>query len=75
MLIALQVALDIVAAQHEQDEKGHLFQDGRKYYVLPAQGFVMRAWLFLLLPRSLYKCIEWTPDGAVFLARKDNELY
>jgi hypothetical protein len=71
MLIALQVALDIVAAQHEQDEKGHLFQDGRKYYVLPKNGLVMRAWLYLLLPRALYKQIEWTPEGAVFLARKD----
>lgn len=71
MLIALQVALDIVAAQHEQDEKGHLFQDGRKYYVLPKHGFVMRAWLCLLLPRVLYKQIEWTREGAVFLARKE----
>jgi hypothetical protein len=71
MLIALQVALDIVAAQREQDEKGHLFKDGRKYYVLPKNGLVMRAWLYLLLPRALYKQIEWTPEGAVFLARKD----
>jgi hypothetical protein len=31
----------------------------------------MRAWLYLLLPRALYKQIEWTPEGAVFLARKD----
>jgi hypothetical protein len=74
MLVALQTALDIAAAQREQDTKGHLFQDGRKYYVLPKHGFSMRLWLYLFLPRYLYSQIEWTPEGAVFLARKEHEL-
>jgi hypothetical protein len=73
MLIAWKTAIDILGAQQEQDARGHLFEGGRKYLVLPKHGLSMRLWLYLFLPRSLYECIEWTPEGAVFLARKDDE--
>lgn len=68
------VAHQIVQAQLDQERLGHLFPEQRKFYVLPRHGWLTRLRLRLTLPAELYERIEWSEQGAVFLARKSHEL-
>lgn len=70
MIAALANATAIHQAQVEQDLHGHQHPDKRKFYVLTDYGLTARIALWVLLPKALYRQIEWTQEGAVFFAHK-----
>lgn len=74
-MYARHIAEEIEMTQREQDTLGADFPTQRRYYKLPKEcGRGVRILLMFLLPRGLYRRIEWTTAGAVFLARKAHEL-
>lgn len=70
--MSLQARRDVLMTQLRQDLEGDMHPQERAWVEL---GSVSRFVMWLLLPRKLYRQIEWVDQGedgvsAVFLARK-----
>jgi hypothetical protein len=64
----------IVEAQAVQDALAFANPGQRRFYELPPVNALEKLLLRLILPRALFERIQWTPFGAIYLARKDHEL-
>jgi hypothetical protein len=70
----LEVVQRIREAQALQDEMAFAHPGQRRFYELPPVNALEKLALRLCLTRELYERIQWTPYGAIFLARKSHEL-
>jgi hypothetical protein len=70
----LAIAHGIEEAQALQEKLAFAYPGQRRFYELPHVNALERLVLRLILPRALYERIQWTPFGAIYLARKEHEL-
>jgi hypothetical protein len=70
----LAIAQGIEDAQALQDALAFANPGQRRFYELPHVNALEKLLLRLILPRALFERIDWTPYGAIYLARKEHEL-
>jgi hypothetical protein len=70
----LAIANGIEEAQALQDELAFAYPGQRRFYELPPVNALEKLLLRLFLPRAFFERIQWTPFGAIYLARKEHEL-
>lgn len=70
----LAIVQGIEEAQAVQQALAFANPGQRRFYELPPVNALEKLLLRLILPRELFERIEWTPYGAIYLARKDHEL-